>query len=81
MLLLRLASNVCRVARSASAGSVTDGPSSRLSIVQGSSSSSKRELVVKDLWCSSECTPACQAGGRGFKSRQVRSLELRYAGE
>ena len=26
----------------------------------------------KDLWCSLECTPACQAGGRGFKSRQVR---------
>ncbi len=26
-----------------------------------------------DLWCSLECTPACQAGGRGFKSRQVRS--------
>ena len=25
-----------------------------------------------DLWCSLECTPACQAGGRGFKSRQVR---------
>ena len=28
----------------------------------------------RDLWCSLECTPACQAGGRGFKSRQVRSL-------
>ncbi len=27
----------------------------------------------EDLWCSSECTPACQAGGRGFKSRQVRA--------
>jgi hypothetical protein len=24
------------------------------------------------LWCSLECTPACQAGGRGFKSRQDR---------
>ena len=28
--------------------------------------------AVSDLWCSLECTPACQAGGRGFKSRQVR---------
>src|SRR5205807_2161670 len=27
------------------------------------------------LWCSLECTPACQAGGRGFKSRQDRSRE------
>jgi hypothetical protein len=25
-----------------------------------------------DLWCSQECTPPCQGGGRGFKSRQVR---------
>ncbi len=25
-----------------------------------------------DLWCSQECTPACQAGGRGFKSRRAR---------
>ncbi len=34
-----------------------------------------RQLLVghRDLWCSLECTPACQAGGRGFKSRQVRS--------
>ena len=33
-----------------------------------------------DLWCSLECTPACQAGGRGFKSRQVRSRDpLRQA--
>src|SRR5664280_1885860 len=31
-------------------------------------------LLVGDLWCSLECTPACQAGGRGFKSRQVRHL-------
>ena len=30
--------------------------------------------LVGDLWCSLECTPACQAGGRGFKSRQVRHL-------
>jgi hypothetical protein len=30
-------------------------------------------LRVTDLWCSSECTPPCQGGGRGFKSRQVRS--------
>src|ERR1700728_2420236 len=29
-------------------------------------------FAVEDLWCSLECTPACQAGGRGFKSRQVR---------
>lgn len=31
-------------------------------------------VLVGDLWCSLECTPACQAGGRGFKSRQVRHL-------
>src|SRR4051812_38612257 len=24
-------------------------------------------------WCSLECTPACQAGGRGFKSRRDRT--------
>jgi hypothetical protein len=34
-----------------------------------------------DLWCSSECTPACQAGGRGFKSRQVRQPVFTGAGE
>ena len=34
----------------------------------------QRALNVGDLWCSLECTPACQAGGRGFKSRQVRHL-------
>jgi hypothetical protein len=27
----------------------------------------------KDLWSSLECSPPCQGGGRGFKSRQVRS--------
>ena len=34
--------------------------------------------VNEVLWCSLECTPACQAGGRGFKSRQDRAgpLEL-----
>ena len=32
----------------------------------------RRGPVSWDLWCSLECTPACQAGGRGFKSRQVR---------
>ena len=26
------------------------------------------------LWCSLECTPPCQGGGRGFKSRQDRVL-------
>ena len=31
---------------------------------------------TEDLWCSSECTPPCQGGGRGFKSRQVRSAPL-----
>src|SRR5580692_5329533 len=31
-----------------------------------------RQVAVSDLWCSSECTPPCQGGGRGFKSRQVR---------
>ena len=31
----------------------------------------------EDLWCSLECTPPCQGGGREFKSRQVRS---KYAG-
>ncbi len=32
---------------------------------------------TEDLWCSSECTPPCQGGGRGFKSRQVRSTPER----
>ena len=32
--------------------------------------------AVTDLWCSLECTPPCQGGGRGFKSRQVR-LQIR----
>ena len=32
---------------------------------------------TEDLWCSSECTPPCQGGGRGFKSRQVRSTPAR----
>ena len=27
--------------------------------------------IATDLWCSSECTPPCQGGGRGFKSRQA----------
>src|SRR5438105_9853562 len=31
------------------------------------------------LWCSLECTPACQAGGRGFKSRQDRTTHGRVA--
>jgi hypothetical protein len=30
------------------------------------------EELTGVLWCSLECTPACQAGGRGFKSRQDR---------
>ncbi len=38
----------------------------------------------KDLWCSLECTPPCQGGGRGFKSRQVRHqgvrVSIRYPG-
>ena len=29
-------------------------------------------ITATDLWCSSECTPPCQGGGIGFKSRQVR---------
>ena len=29
--------------------------------------------MCRDLWCSLEGTPACQAGGRGFKSRQDRA--------
>ena len=29
----------------------------------------------KGPWCSLECTPACQAGGRGFKSRRDRTTE------
>ena len=33
-----------------------------------------------DLWCSLECTLACQAGGRGFKSRQVRQAVAFAAG-
>jgi hypothetical protein len=28
--------------------------------------------VHEVLWCSLECTPPCQGGGRGFKSRQDR---------
>ncbi len=28
-------------------------------------------------WCSLECTPACQAGGRGFKSRRDRHQDPR----
>ena len=28
--------------------------------------------VALVLWCSLECTPPCQGGGRGFKSRQDR---------
>ena len=31
-----------------------------------------------DLWCSLECTSACQAEGRGFKSRQVRKRYCRW---
>ncbi len=31
-----------------------------------------------DLWCSLECTSACQAEGRGFKSRQVRKRRCRW---
>ena len=34
-------------------------------------------VAHQDLWCSSECTPPCQGGGRGFKSRQVRSVPAR----
>ena len=34
---------------------------------------SSHACCCKDLWCSLECTLACQAGGRGFKSRQVRA--------
>ena len=36
------------------------------------SSSTDADRSVPVLWCSLECTPACQAGGRGFKSRQDR---------
>jgi hypothetical protein len=30
-----------------------------------------------DLWSSLECSPPCQGGGRGFKSRQVRSRPVK----
>ncbi len=30
-------------------------------------------------WCSLECTPACQAGGRGFKSRRDRGRVAQLA--
>ena len=33
---------------------------------------SAREGIALVPWCSLECTPACQAGGRGFKSRRDR---------
>ena len=33
---------------------------------------SLRRSVNLVLWCSLECTPPCQGGGRGFKSRQDR---------
>ena len=32
--------------------------------------------VALVLWCSLECTPPCQGGGRGFKSRQDRKTEV-----
>src|SRR3954452_4058532 len=32
-----------------------------------------RVATRKVLWSSLECTPPCQGGGRGFKSRQDRS--------
>ena len=38
--------------------------------------SAPRNLV---LWSSLECSPPCQGGGRGFKSRQDRSREARPA--
>ncbi len=53
-------------------------PASRTGYSEGpldgrkSSPASTAVIAVKDLWCSSECTPPCQGGGRGFKSRQVR---------
>ena len=31
------------------------------------------------LWCSLECTPPCQGGGRGFKSRQDRGRPVASA--
>ena len=36
----------------------------------------EERVITTDLWCSSECTPPCQGGGRGFKSRQVRRRAL-----
>ncbi len=37
-----------------------------------------RLIAHWDLWCSLECTSACQAEGRGFKSRQVRKRYYRW---
>ena len=32
----------------------------------------QQDSTILVPWCSLECTPACQAGGRGFKSRRDR---------
>ena len=60
-------------ARAASSGKrARSAAASRHAAVQPLRAGSPRGARSKDLWCSLECTPACQAGGRGFKSRQVR---------
>ena len=41
--------------------------------VGGANTAAPRCRCVEVPWCSLECTPACQAGGRGFKSRRDRS--------
>src|SRR3954451_14747314 len=36
-------------------------------------------MINKVLWCSLECTPPCQGGGREFKSRQDRFSLMTFA--
>ena len=43
--------------------------------LRGSNNTALRGSNIMVPWCSLECTPACQAGGRGFKSRRDRTTE------
>ncbi len=48
---------------------------SRLARGPASHADARGGAKVMVPWCSLECTPACQAGGRGFKSRRDRTTE------